>query len=220
MATRPAPRRAVVLVGAVVLLLGLTGADALTRHVLEERVAAATERRLESTALGDAASVTASVAGLSALTQLANGSLDLVTLAISVPVERLPDVLDRGGAGALADLAADATWTTESGSLVLTTSLTVAGMRVPVAVVLDPAVSGDDVELTPTAVRIAGRTVDAGLLAERGNRFATLTEPRRVALPNLPPTARLTGVEAVHGDLVLRAEIRDADLSGQTPGDH
>lgn len=207
-------RRGVLLIAAVgAIVVALAAGDVVTRSVLEHRIAATIERRLDA-AGGPDATVTARVGAPSALLGLLGVPIGGVRLDIAVPVAELGDLLS-AGANSPHD-ASGPTISVDGGLLVVTTAFRSGGSSAPLAVELRPQVSDGALILVPVAVRVAGTTFAVDLLAERGN-LAHLTDPRPVDLSALPDGVHLTGARVEGARLVLQAQLDDVDVGGSGP---
>lgn len=205
-------RRVVVLVTVGTVGAVLAVSDVVVRSVVEHRIEAAVERKLD-TGAGLDATVTARVGGPSALLALAGVRIGGVQLDVAVPVSELGSAL--GGGEASPDGADGPALSTDGGLLVASTTVGLGGSGVPLAVELRPEVTDGALTLVPVAVRVAGTTFSVDLLAERGN-LAHLADPRTVNLSELLDGVRLTGARVDGDQLVLRAQLDDVDT--RAPG--
>jgi len=198
-----------VTVGSVVAVLAVS--DIVVRSVVEHRIEAAVERKLDTDA-GLDATATARVGGPSALLALVGVRISGVQLDVAVPVSQLGSALGGGEASPDGDGPA---LSTDGGLLVASTTVGLGGSGVPLAVELHPQVADGALTLVPVAVRVAGTTFSVDLLAERGS-LAHLADPLTVNLGALPDGVRLTGARVDGDQLVLQAQLDDLDA--RVPG--
>ncbi|MBI5160976.1 MAG: DUF2993 domain-containing protein [Micrococcales bacterium] len=106
-------------------------------------------------------------------------------------------------------------------NLVADATASAFGVRVPVSVTLRPSAAAGAVVLTPTAVTVAGRTIDATALrsAPLSGVARTYLQPTRVCVADtLPSGLDLRSAKVVGPDLVLGLAGSDVALGGADTG--
>ena len=106
----------------------------------------------------------------------------------------------------------------ESGAVKVTSSLTVFGLSVPVAVSAVPGVADGALTLTPKSFEVAGNTVDSGALtATLGAAAQPLTKMQTICVASsLPKGFTLDSVTIRGGTIALTVSAADVVLDRKT----
>ncbi|MGY1551077.1 DUF2993 domain-containing protein [Microbacterium sp. A588] len=96
-----------------------------------------------------------------------------------------------------------------------TSSFTVIGVPVPVALTVEPGADAGELLLTPVELRVAGVTLNAAEIAERfGDAAAGLTQPHRICIADqLPAGITVTGLTIQHSTAVIDVDVDGAIIT-------
>ncbi|ABP53886.1 hypothetical protein Strop_1419 [Salinispora tropica CNB-440] len=229
------------LVLVVVALVLAYGADRFLAAAVERRVSAMVGCRL------DGAELTTSLPGPFVTPRLLTGDLGTVTVQGAVDTAAGPthlqlslrdvharpfsdEPVDVAGAEATVTMPYDQLPGTEAGQqrfenagdqlAVIRPGVVLGG---DLRVLMDLALAGEELVLTPTTVEVAGQQLPvdlvAPILAGRDPELAGQLEPRQVALPGLPSGLVPDNVAAGPDGLTLHASLDTNELASATAGD-